>query len=420
MVKHVMKQGVGKAEPYTLLHWRVPKHAGVKAAITLYGQAEIVESPTHAGASGPKISKIDDYFRLYYRLHLVADHVDFVYSFGYEEGKALQLSESVMEHLTAVRAELQKLVAATGDPQGWYTAGPAGDTFEEPNPVVRAMAEQYLDEADALQTLADGNYTSTPFTPPIKSGKLLQTVKQYKWTDDGSFTKEDKPVVTGPKPYSVSFTTGTAAWPHLEAETDGTLKFMGVNFTAGTKVTLGEKPSNWTTPQFIVKLGHTDTQINFIPPESGWKQAVGESTHFEQSRGWDGMCWAVIAGAPNAAAVARVMNLWEASTRIVTRKAAPAEKEALYWAKQAQIAQQLRARETHVYDGAAEFQMDFTIKKTTQKPHFHNWLAMPTDHQVQVIVHTKKKKIFLRRGRDYHVGDVSKKSRLVIALNSCV
>lgn len=332
MVKSVLAMTGGTATPYTLVHWRVPKHAGVRAAKRLYPLAKVTDAEIPKGEVGPQRSKIDDHFKLYWRLHVAADNLDLLLSSGYQAGGPPQFAEMLFTQAWGVAGELDKLDAATKDPKGWYTVGAGAEAFGEPNPIVQQVVAQYRQYLSRLRELHD-HWSAQNL--PRKSGEILKQFPPFVWADDGTY-KPPSTVAPKPTTFQVEYVTDSARWPKLGGADDGTL-------------TLSPGFETKSTPQFIIRRG--EMAVYFTPQHKDWRAAVGApASSSAPILAWEGMCWAQIPGPPSPASLTQAMNLWQAATGIETRASEPQDREVLYYMKQAQLAQATRARA--MFDGA--------------------------------------------------------------------
>jgi 8-oxo-dGTP pyrophosphatase MutT (NUDIX family) len=383
----VMVKAITGTTPYTLVHWRVPKHAGVRAAKRLYPSAKVTDAGAPSVDAGPQRSKIDDHFKLYWRLRLAVDDLDLVFSSGYQPGVAPPFNEVVFTAAWAVAGELDKLDAATKDAKGWYTVGAGNEAFGEPNPIVQQMVVQYRKALARLRELHD-HWSAQNL--PRKSGEILGQFPPFTWTDDGTYKP---PGTVAPKPttFQVEYVVGKARWPNIQGAIDGTLALQpGAGAAAGFVRTI---------PQFILRRGKTE--VHFAPPHKDWRESVGApSMSSTPVLAWEGVCWAMVPGTPSPAALAQVLNLWQAATGIETMAPDPRDREVLYYMKQAQLAQGTRARQ--MFDAA-------------QGPVFEATFAKKGD--LVVVIHRKGERLYPSRDTDpgYTVDPHSTKPRVTVS-----
>lgn len=331
VVKMVTAKTGTSTGPGTLIHWRVPKHAGVRAAKRLYPKASVTETPTYT-SKGPTLSKIDDHFRLYYRIHLAADNLDFAASSGYVEGKPPAFNEAYFALAEQVSMELDKLDVATQDPSGWYTVGDGDDAFSEPNVIVQQLIAHLRLQLTKL-TSARGQVEEGSFLMPVPPGSILKTYIPFQWTDDGTHVAPDA-APAKPVAYDVTYATGNARWPNIVPDTGGAL-------TLQSSLTAPAKTLAYSMPQFVIS--HGPLAIHFAPPHDDWREEVDAKGYgVSNVKAWEGVCWAFIPGTPNSSLVARAMNLWQDATGIETKKPAPADRDILWLMKQAQAAQTIQ------------------------------------------------------------------------------
>lgn len=389
MVKAVTSKVGAGSTPYTLVHWRVPKHAGVRAAKRLYPQAKVTATTDDPAGTGPQRSKVDDHFKLYWRLYVAANDLDFVSSSGYQPGTAPPFHEAAFTQAWGVAGELDKLDAATKDPKGWYTVGVGAEAFGEPNPVMQEMVAWYRLHLQRLRKLHD-HWSAQGL--PRKAGEILTAFPVFLWTDDGTYKP---PTTVAPKStaFQVEYRTDKARWPNLDSSADGTLTLQG-----GPNVDTGF--ASHAMPQFILRRG--PLTVHFTPPHKDWRQAVGAPAFSSTPiRAWEGVCWALLPGTPSPAALAAVLNLWQVATGIETTAPDPQDREILYYMKQAQVAQGTRARQMFPAGAGPIFEVGFPV----------------AEHELAVVVHRKGERLYPSLGGSgYSVSSVGKKAQVHVHL----
>lgn len=288
--------GKGNKTPATLLHFRLTKQAGQKAASTLLasGVVEVTD-----GAGGPQ--------------RLLADKSDLIYE------KLFAAIKTINYHLNGVNADgkpnAQKVAAALAMKpvlqvllENTKTKGTFGPTGE-PNEVVNAMADQYL---GYISTIDYWNANAASLT-----GQHSPMFTE--------FVYEPPPAVQAAKPkkaFKAHLKNQGASYPNVSAD------------SSGITVTGLHKPvvNSSLVSQFVVEDPATGGKLFFNPTVQSGDVKAGV-------QGVKGLCWGVIPGEPSAPVVARLLKLFGEATGISMSAATEDDQRVLYLAKQASALQ---------------------------------------------------------------------------------
>lgn len=296
MVRRVTwQQPNGMTTPATLLHWRVARTAGVKAAKKLFSSTGTEFSDD---AGGPQRLKVDKQRGYWEKIWAAIKTINFHLS----KQKDTKINMTTVGAVTSLVPELTKLTEMTVHPGGEYTP------THEPNEAVFAMAEQYLQYINIIQYWTD---------------KAAELVGQHSPTFAEFLWEEPKAdVVAAPEapPYKVYAKGQGALWPKCVVS-DAKIHVENLN-----------KPqyNSSLQSQFVVEDPLTGARVYWNPP--GDVDIAGVQKGIESQKG---QAWAIIPGEPSPATVAHVFKLFQAASGIDMSAARKEDTEVLYWSRQA-------------------------------------------------------------------------------------
>lgn len=329
MVRKVVWMRNGKEIPATLLQWKMRRASGKLAADKLLKDGEPVQGAQEGVTQATTATGLESKYMSESPLKLDAqkDYWPFInrairninYHIENDSGTPA-FNASKLDAAINLLPELKATEAATAGQTGVYEQ--TGDPTEE----VNAMATMYIayishiaylkSDSDAAKAAGVQMMTPYEYVPPLDP--KLQTVanvkeakKGYRIIPKGKGAKEPG----APK----SFTTGTA----------------GIKAEGGVVLdSLSKAVSNMAQQGYVEIVDKArDARIYFRPPQAyGDPFAPGVLGHAD-------ICWAIIPGEPTPATVAQLMGMFEDATGLSMKPPTDDEREAVYWAQQANMLQ---------------------------------------------------------------------------------
>lgn len=288
--------GQGNKTPATLLHFRVTKTAGQKAAATLLasGVVEVTDGP-----GGPQRLLADKSDLIYEKLFAAIKTINFHLNGPKADGKP---NEQKVAAALAMRPVLQVLLENTKTKGVFALTG-------EPNDAVNAMADQYLGY------IATIDYWNT-------NAQSLMGQHSPMFTE---FVYEPPPEAKAAKPkkaFKANLKNQGASYPNVSSD------------ASGITVTGLHKPvvNSSLVSQFVIEDPSSGGKLFFNPTVQSGDIKAGV-------QGVKGLCWGVIPGEPSAPVVSRLLKLFGEATGLSMHAADADDQRVLYLAKQVSVMQ---------------------------------------------------------------------------------
>lgn len=305
MVRKVqlVSQGVNVAA--TLLTWRVGHDAGIQATKTLANISKLVASTVTDDVGGPHPLQVDVNNSFWDKILTAVKSINH-HLVTMSPEPDLKPNQSSVNAALGLKSPLEQLVGATKDF--------AGKTLGDPNEVVNAMAQQYL---QYLEIVEGWNAQATEL-----KGKPTPTFHQFMYEEPEEDRRRE--AVKEKPAYEVTFKKSGSTFPNVQ-------------FSSGAMtVSDFNKPIfSSDQPRFFIHDKTANLRIQFMPPPvHAGNIAVGGGV-----KGHHGVCWAVMAGEPGPAVVAHVMKVFQDATGLSMKMATALDNEVLYYSQQLAVLQ---------------------------------------------------------------------------------
>lgn len=293
MCKAVLWEDGGAKTPATLIHFRLTKAAGLRAAqaLLMSGVVEVSDGP-----GGPQRLLVDKSNSIYEKLFAAIKTINFHLNGPKADGIP---NQTTVAAAVALKPLLQQILEQSKDPKGTFAQ------TNEPNEAVNAMADQYLGYVGTIE------YWNANATNLLGQHSPSFTEFVYEEPPEG---KKPKPK----KAFQAKLKNQGASYPNITND-------------AGQIVVRNlHKPvvNSSQVSQFVIEDPRSGAKVFFNPTAQSGEIKAGV-------QGVKGLCWGVIPGQPSAPVVAHVLKLFGEATNIPTSKATDLDQRVLYLAKQA-------------------------------------------------------------------------------------
>ena len=324
MVKQVLWDiGGGNRVPATLIHFRMTRFGGQKAAKALLEKGEMTteEGKITVGAAVLKADDQGGYWNIIRAAVGTVNHHYFV----------LKDMKPTMEKVNAAYAlepKLYQIQIETQDPTGTYSL------TGESNEAVNAMATQYVQYIQVIKEfLATG-----------KAGDKTPMFNRFLW-DAPPDKKKSKPSKGPQKPIYVIAKPYGAVLPQLP--NGHNLIKEGIVISSLNNPVYNSSDQS----QFHIFDDIAKAHIFLNPPGGCMGLKEGVETY-------KGVGWGIMPGVPSLKTVAHLLKMLEESGEINAKPATSEDTEALYWSKQAAILQAYPGHGTVTPNDAHEIATD--------------------------------------------------------------
>lgn len=293
MCKAVLWEDSGSKTPATLIHFRLTKAAGLRAAQALLSSGVVEVSD---GPGGPQRLAVDKANSIYEKLFAAIKTINYHLTGPKPDGVP---NQTTVAAAVALKPMLQQILEQSKDPKGTFSQ------TSEPNEAVNAMADQYLGYVSTIE------YWNANATTLIGQHSPVFT----------EFVFEEPPENKKPKPkksFQAKLKNQGASYPNITND-------------AGQIVVRNlHKPvvNSSQVSQFVIEDPKTGAKLFFNPTAQSGDIKAGV-------QGVKGLCWGVLPGEPSAHVVVHLLKLFSDATSVPMNRATEADQRVLYLAKQA-------------------------------------------------------------------------------------
>jgi 8-oxo-dGTP pyrophosphatase MutT (NUDIX family) len=293
MCKAVLWEDSGTKTSATLIHFRLTKQAGLRAAQALLASGVVEVSD---GPGGPQRLAIDKANSVYEKLFAAIKTINYHLTGPKPDGVP---NQTTVAAAVALKPLLQQILEQSKDPKGTFAQ------TGEPNEAVNAMADQYLGYVSTIE------YWNANASTLIGQHSPVFT----------EFVFEEPPETKKPKPkklFQAKLKNQGASYPNITND-------------AGQIVVRNlHKPvvNSSQVSQFVIEDPKTGAKLFFNPTAQSGDIKAGV-------QGVKGLCWGVLPGEPSTHVVVHLLKLFSEATSIPMNRATEADQRVLYLAKQA-------------------------------------------------------------------------------------